>query len=201
MIRDAFICLALLAPGAALAEPLDYGSVDGYAVPDAHVRAVAPGVDVTETGKGAGIRVMSRATDTLVVLAEAEQLEVDNAMLEFARYRIGAGLALPSTTGAYLTYDRLELGYDEADALGVHFRLAGYVAAPLLLYAQAGYLGADADSFYHDGFELGAGAAWDFAQPWGLFADYRALLLDDRQGPDRLHAREVRVGVRFRFDC
>lgn len=201
MIRHAFYGLFLLAPGAALAAPVDYGSIDGYGVPHAELRAQWPGTAAAGEGTGFGLRVLSRATETLVVLAEAEHLDFDDGAPDFRQYRVGAGLALPSTTGAYLTYDRLDFGAGDADAFGAHLRVAGYVAAPLMLYGQAGYVGVDTATFYYDGFELTAGAAWDFARPWGAFLDYRARLLDDRDGPDQLHQESVRVGVRFRFDC
>lgn len=200
MIRHAFLSLALLAPAAALAEPVDYGSIDGYLVPSARLHAVRTGVDAADTGTGFGLRVLSRATEMLVVLAETEQVALDGA-LDFAQYRVGAGLAGPSTSGAYFTYDRYDFGAANADALGLHVRVAGRPAEWLQLYAQAGYVGANADSFYYDGFDLAAGVAWDIARPWGAFADYRALLLDDRDNPERIHERSVRVGVRFLFDC
>jgi opacity protein-like surface antigen len=193
------LCLALL-PGTVAAQEIDYGSIDGFYVPQAALRWNSPPA-VDDDGSGFGLRVLSRATDTLMVLAEVDQLDFDGAGGSTAQYRVGAGLALPSTTGAFLTYDHLDLDRETAIAFGLHGRLAARVAAPLTLYGSAGYVMTRGDSFYQDGFELTAGAAYDLPEPWGLFVDYRATLLDDRDSVAKLHRDELRVGVRFRFDC
>lgn len=193
------LCLALL-PGTVAAQPIDYGSIDGFYVPWATLRWNSPPA-VDDDGSGFGLRVLSRATDTVMVLAEVDQLDYDGAGGETVQYRVGAGLALPSTTGLFLTYDHLVLDRENAIAFGVHGRLAARVVTPLTLYGAAGYLMTRGSSFYHDGFELTAGASYDLPAPWGLFVDYRATLLDDRDSSQKLHRDEWRVGVRFRFDC
>lgn len=199
MIRwHAMLCLAALLPCAVLAQDIDFGSIDGFAVPHASLRW--PGTADTD-GHGLGLRVLSRATDHLMVLAEYQYLDYDGPEHHIGQYRTGAGLALPSTTGVFLTYDHLDLGRENAAAFGLHFRGAGRVAPPITVYASAGYLTTRGRSFYYDGFELGLGAAYDLPEPWGLFADYRATLLDDRDTDGKLHRGEWRAGVRFRFDC
>lgn len=191
--------LALL-PGAAVAQEIDYGSIDGFYVPQASLRwSGTPAAG--DEGYGVGLRVLSRATDRLMVLAEYDYLAFDDSGFTLGQYRVGAGLAGPSTSGVYLTYDHLDLDRENAIAFGAHLRAAGRVAGPMTLYGTAGYLMTRGSSFYQDGFEIGGGAAYDLPEPWGLFVDYRATLLDDRDTADQLHRGEVRAGVRFRFDC
>jgi len=201
MIRwHVLLGLALSLPLAAQAQDIDYGSIDGFYVP--HASAHWPNsYAVDDDGNGAGFRVLSRATDLVMVLAEYQYLSYGDPAVTTGQYRIGAGLALPSTTGVFLTYDHLDLHVENAIAFGLHGRIAGQVAGPLSLYGEAGYLGVDASSFYFDGVEFTFGASYDLPKPWGLFADYRATLLDDRDATDELHREEWRVGVRFRFDC
>ena len=201
MIRwHSLLCLAAALPCAVAAQEIDYGSIDGFYVPQASLRW--PGTPAADDdGDGLGVRVLSRATEHLMVLAELDSLRFDRSDYTVGQYRVGAGLALPSTTGVFLTYDHLDLDRESAFAFGAHLRVAGRVAAPLTLYGTAGYLMSRGSSFYEDGFELGAGAAYDLPEPWGVFADYRATLLDDRDTADKLHRGEWRVGVRFRFDC
>lgn len=194
------ICLGAVWPMAAPAQAIDYGSIDGFYVPQASTRwpaAYAAGED----GDGFGLRVLSRITDRVMFLGEYQYLAYGDPDASTAQYRVGAGYALPSTTGVFLTYDRLDLDRENAQGLGVHGRIAGRVWQPLSLYGQLGYVGVDARSFYRDGFEFTLGATYDLPEPWGLFADYRATLLDDRDTTDRFHREELRVGVRFRFDC
>jgi hypothetical protein len=190
----------LLGPGTALAQDIDYGSIDGYYVPQATFAARWPAsAALDEEGNGFGVRVMSRVTDTVMVLGEAQSLSHDS--VDTLQVRVGVGLATPSTSGVFLTYDRLALDRDDANALGVHVRAAARADEQLLLYGDAAYLGADGDSFYYDGFEFTAGAAVDLDEPWGFFLDYRVLLLEDRDNDDRIDLRQFRVGVRYRFDC
>jgi hypothetical protein len=198
MVRQLLICLGALWPLAAPAQQVDYGSIDGFYVPYAGARwPDAADAD----GAGFGARVLSRATDRIMVLGELHALSYDDPGPSITQLRIGAGWALPSTTGVFATYDRLDLDTENANALGVHLRVAERVWQPLSLYGQAGYVVTDARSFYFDGFEFTLGATYDLPEPWGLFADYRATLLDDRDSTARLHREELRVGVRFRFDC
>lgn len=186
-------------PLAAPAQEIDYGSIDAFYVPQADA-AWPPALPLGPDGDGFGLRVLSRATGQWVVLGEYQRLAYGADATQ--QFRIGAGFApQPSTTGVYVTYDRLDLDREDANALGVHGRVAGRVAPPLSLYAELGYLGVDARSFYYDGFEFTFGLTWDLPEPWGLFADYRATLLDDRDATDKLHQDELRVGVRLRFDC
>lgn len=192
--------MLVLTPATALGQEIDYGSVDAFYVPQAAFAArwpASPPLD--EEGHGFGVRAMSRATDSLVVLGEAQSLALD--AVDVTQIRIGAGLAAASTSGVYLTYDRLALDRDDANMLGLHLRAAGRPHRSFGLYADAAYVHADGDSFYYDGFELTAGATLDLEMPWGFFADYRAMLLEDRDNDDRLDLRQLRVGLRFRFDC
>jgi hypothetical protein len=202
MFRHALLCVAALAPVTAPAQDdaVDYGSIDGFYAPHASVSARWPAPRaVDDDGDGFGIRTLSRATDTLMVLTEYQHLSFEG--LSTDQLRIGAGLAGPSTTGVYATYDRLDLDGEDANALGLHLRVAGRAAAPLTLYGAVGYLLVDAETFYYDGVEITAGAAWDLPAPWGLFVDYRATLLDDHDRDDALHHEVLRAGLRFRFDC
>src|SRR5687767_3754834 len=196
------LCLMAVVPAAAPAQDIDYGSIDGFYVPLATANLRGPGASAADDeGAGFGLRVLSRVTDRLMVTAEYQGLSFDDSGLDTAQYRVGAGLALASTTGVFLTYDRLDLDAQDANGFGLHGRVAGRAARALSLYGDLAYLGVDAETFYHDGFELTFGAAWDLPAPWGLFADYRATRLDDRDSADRLRRRELRIGVRFRFDC
>jgi opacity protein-like surface antigen len=136
-----------------------------------------------------------------MVLGEYDLLDFDASGFAVGQYRVGAGLALPSTTGVFVTYDHLDLDRETAIAVGAHLRAAGRIAPPLTLYGTAGYLITRGDSFRYDGFELTGGVSYDLPEPWGVFTDYRATLLDDRDTIDRLHRGEWRVGARFRFDC
>lgn len=197
-MRRFLICLGAMWPFAAPAQQIDYGSIDGFYVPHANARRTAV---ADADGAGLGARVLSRVTDSFMVLGEYQNLSYRDAAPDLAQYRIGAGLALPSTTGVFVTYDRLDLDTENADGFGVHLRVAGRVWQPVSLYGQAGYMSVDARSFYFDGFEFTLGTTYDLPEPWGLFADYRATLLDDRDTTDRFHREELRVGVRFRFDC
>jgi opacity protein-like surface antigen len=193
------LCLALL-PWTAAAQDIDYGSIDGFYVPQASLRWTdTPAAD--DDGAGFGARVLSRVTDRLMVLGEYDFLDYDASGFTVGQYRIGAGLALPSTTGVFLTYDHLDFDRETAFAFGAHLRAAGRIAAPVTLYGSAGYLITRGSSFDYDGFEFTGGVSYDLPEPWGLFADYRATLLDDRDTADKLHRGEWRVGVRFRFDC
>jgi opacity protein-like surface antigen len=198
------LCAAALLPLAAQAQAqaqdIDYGSIDGFFVP--HARAHwPPAFSADDRGNGGGVRVLSRATDWLMVLGEYQYLSYGDPDATTGQYRVGAGLALPSTSGFYLTYDHLDLDAENAIAFGLHGRLAGKLQDPVSLYASAGYLATDGSSFYYDGFEFNLGLTWDLPEPWGMFADYRATLLDDRDSDARLHRQEYRVGIRFRFDC
>jgi hypothetical protein len=196
------LCLMAVMPAAAPAQDLDYGSIDGFYVPHASVDTRGPGAAaIDDEGAGFGLRVLSRVTDRLMVTAEYQGRSYDDSGLDTAQYRVGAGLALASTTGVFLTYDRLDLDAQDANGFGLHGRVAGRAGQSLSLYGDLAYLGVDAETFYYDGFELTLGAAWDLPAPWGLFADYRATRLDDRDNADRWHHRELRLGLRFRFDC
>lgn len=188
----------LTAPAQAPAPDIDYGSIDGYVVPQADA-SWPPGLALGDSGDGFGARVLSRATEQVMVLGEYQRLAYDDGTTQ--QFRIGAGLAQASTTGFFLTLDRLDLDRENATALGLHGRVAGTVAGPVSLYGQLGYLAVDARSFYYDGVEFTLGLTYDLREPWGLFADYRATLLDDHDRIDKLHRDELRVGVRFRFDC
>ena len=189
-----------LAPAIAQGQDIDYGSIDAFVVPQASLAARWPAsAGIDEDGTGFGLRTLSRATDALVVLAEAQTLSFDT--VDALQVRIGAGLANASTSGAYLTYDRLDLDRDAANMLGLHLRAAGRPSERFSLYLDVAYLAADGDSFYYDGGELTAGATLDLKRPWGFFAEYRAMLLEDRDNDDRLDLRQLRAGLRYRFDC
>jgi hypothetical protein len=198
MVRWQLLCLVALVPAMAAAQDIDYGSIDGF-VSDGRVEARGPAPDLDERGPGIGLRVLSRVTDTLMVTAEYQRLRYDPANLDSDQYRVGAGLALPSTTGIFLNYHALELDVETRHGLSLQGRLAGRVLPELQLYGELGYLGLDGFRSYHDGFEATLGAALDLPKPWGLFVDYRAQVLQDEA--ERLRQQRVRLGVRFRFDC
>ena len=205
------LCAVVLWPASALAGPVDYGSIDGFVAPLASIEAAWPEtlrrVDDSGFGFGFGARVLSRVTDTLVVTAEFDHGGYD--ALDTNLYRLGAGFAGPSTSGVFLTYDHRSLDVDTAKGFALHGRVAGTVLEPagmierVGLYGDLAYGGWDADNFYFDGFEFTLGTTLDLAKPWGLFADYRRLMLDDRDYSthDQLRLQEFRLGVRFRFDC
>lgn len=192
------LVLAVLPLAAQAQDAVDYGSIDAYYVPQADGHW-PPSLPLDDSGDGFGLRVLSRATDRLMVLGEYQRLAYGRDTTQ--QFRVGAGVAQPSTTGLFVTLDWLDLDRDDALALGLHGRVAGAVAGPLSLYGQLGYVGMDTGSFYYDGFEMTLGLTWDLPEPWGVFADYRATLLDDRDSVERLHRDELRVGLRFRFDC
>lgn len=198
MVRWPLLLGLLALPVVAQSQDIDYGSIDGFYLPQAHARWPTS-MPLDDDGHGLGVRVLSRATEQLMVLGEYQYVEYGGAGT--GQYRIGAGWALPSTAGVFLTYDHLDLHAEDGFAFGLHGRVAGEVAGPLSLYAQAGYLTTRGGSFYFDGFEFTLGLSYDLAEPWGLFADYRATLLDDRDSVERLHREALRVGLRFRFDC
>lgn len=198
MLRWPLLLGLVALPVVALSQDIDYGSLDGFYVPQARARWPTA-MPLEDDGHGLGVRVLSRATDQLMVLGEYQYVGYGGAGT--GQYRVGAGWTLPSTSGVFLTYDHLDLHAENGIAFGLHGRVAGEVVELLSLYAQAGYLTTRGSSFYFDGFEFTLGLSYDLAEPWGLFADYRATLLDDRDSVERLHREALRVGLRFRFDC
>jgi hypothetical protein len=198
MGRWLLLVLTALPLAARAQDAVDYGSIDAYSVPRADGRW-PPALALGDSGDGFGLRVLSRATDRLMVLGEYQRLAYGGDATQ--QLRVGAGLAQPSGTGFFVTLDWHDLDRDDGIALGVHGRVAGAVAGPLSMYGQLGYLGMNTASFHYDGFEFTLGLTWDLPEPWGVFADYRATLLDDRDGVERLHRDELRLGLRFRFDC
>lgn len=203
MIRwHGWLCGMALLPASAMAQQIDYGSIDGFVMPRASIDAQWPEpVNLhNDGGNGFGVRVMSRITDRVMFTGEYERASHDSGV-DTSEYRIGAGLAAPSTSGVFLTYERLALDFDNANGIALHGRLADEILAPVSAYVDAAYGGWSASRFYYDGFEFTFGATVDLPMPWGLFADYRILLLDDGDSVDRLHLEQIRVGVRYRFDC
>ena len=199
------LCALAVLPATAWAAdpvPIDYGSIDAYLMPRASIDAQWPeSANLhNDSGNGFGLRVMSRVTDLVMFTGEYTRASHDSGV-DTSEYRIGVGLAAPNTSGVFLTLERLALDLDNANGVALHGRLAGEVVAPVSAYVDAAYGAWDASRFFYDGFEFTVGATVDLPKPWGLFADYRIQLFDDGDTLDRVHTEQIRVGVRYRFDC